>query len=161
MKLAIGDQAPDFTLSSTGPVNAFTLSEQRGKFSILFFYPKDGTPGCTSEGCAIRDRYEDLTIADAVVVGISPDHLQSHEQFSALNGFQFPLLSDEDLTVAGQYRVVKEKKFLGKTIMGIERATYIIDPEGKVAHIFEQVDPLAHAQELVDTLRKLVTAISS
>ncbi len=149
--LAEKDLAPDFTLTSdTG--EAVTLSAFRGKKVVLYFYPKDDTPGCTKEACSFRDDYSLFMMKGAVVIGVSPDGAESHQKFKAKFGLPFYLLSDPDHAVAEKYGAWGEKKMYGKTYMGILRSTYVIDENGLIARAFPNVKPDGHAQEVLAAL---------
>ncbi len=143
--------APDFTLESDQG-EPFTLSDQRGKKVVLYFYPKDDTSGCTKEACSFRDSHAQFAMKGAVVVGVSPDPPESHTQFRAKYALPFYLLSDPDHSVAEQYGAWGEKKASGKTTEGMLRTTYIIDEEGKIAKAFPNVKPEEHAQEVLAEL---------
>ncbi|MCS6909992.1 MAG: thioredoxin-dependent thiol peroxidase [Anaerolineales bacterium] len=140
MPLKIGDPAPDFTLPDENgkPV---TLSSFRGRKVILYFYPKDDTPGCTAQACGFRDAYPKVEAANAVVLGISPDGAKSHQKFKTKQKLPFPLLSDEDHAVAEKYGVWGEKSFIGKKYMGITRSHFVIDEAGKLADVQIKVSP--------------------
>lgn len=153
--LAVGSSAPDFTLPSSQG-GEFQLSAQRGRWVVLYFYPKDMTPGCTTEACEFRDATGELSAMGAVVVGVSGDSLERHRAFTEKHGLNFPLLADTDLAVAKAYGAYGEKQFMGKRSMGILRTTYLIDPEGNVARVWEKVKAAGHAAQVVDALRKLV-----
>jgi thioredoxin-dependent peroxiredoxin len=146
-----GNPAPDFELQSdTGePVK---LSSLRGRPIVLFFYPKDDTPGCTTEACEFRDAYEGFRERGAEVLGVSPDDVASHEKFKTKHELPFTLLADPDHAVAEQYGVWGEKKFAGKTYMGINRSTFIIDEEGRVARAMRGIKPVGHAAQVLDSL---------
>jgi peroxiredoxin Q/BCP len=139
----IGDVVPDFSLPASGGTT-FRLSEARGKRVVLFFYPKDMTPGCTKEACDFRDRYDALVAKDIVVVGISPDDVRSHEKFVAKHALPFPLLADTQASVAGMFGVWVEKSMYGKKYMGIERSTWIIDENGVLKHAWRNVKVPGH-----------------
>ncbi|MBW3660790.1 MAG: thioredoxin-dependent thiol peroxidase [Gemmatimonadetes bacterium] len=149
--LAPGDPAPDFTLPAAGwpEGEEVSLSELRGRKVVLFFYPKDMTSGCTAEACAFEAALPDFAETDAVVLGISKDRIESHERFRANEGLTFPLLSDADSDVCERYGVWKEKSMYGKTHMGIERTTFVIDEEGRIARIFPKVKVEGHADQVL------------
>jgi peroxiredoxin Q/BCP len=149
--LTVGMPAPDFALPSTigRPVS---LSEFRGKRVILYFYPKDDTPGCTMEACAFRDAHVRVESKDAVVLGISLDDELSHQRFAQKYNLNFPLLSDKDAAVSRQYGTYKEKNLYGRSFWGIERTTFVIDREGRVEHVFRRVKVEGHAEEVMATL---------
>ena len=146
-----GKPAPDFELASdTG--ERIRLSELQGKPVVLYFYPKDDTPGCTRQACDIRDAWGDFERAGAVVLGVSPDGEASHAKFKAKYGLPFPLLADEGHKVSEEYGVWKQKSFAGKKYMGVERSTVVIDPEGNIAKVFRKVKPADHAAQVLDAL---------
>lgn len=147
-----GDQAPDFELKD-GSGNAVKLSEFRGKKVVLYFYPKDSTPGCTQEACDLRDRHELLQAAGAVVLGVSPDSEKSHQKFAAKYELPFTLLADPDNVAATAYGVWKEKSMYGRTYMGIERSTFLIDEEGKIARAWPKVKVTGHADEVLAAVK--------
>jgi peroxiredoxin Q/BCP len=146
-----GKKAPDFTLGSDEG-GAVTLSELRGQRVVLYFYPKDDTPGCTVQACDFRDAAPAFGELDAVVLGVSPDSVESHAKFRKKHGLNFPLLADVDHSVSEAYGVWKEKKMYGRTFMGIERSTFLIDEEGKVAEVWRKVSPKGHAEMLEEVL---------
>jgi thioredoxin-dependent peroxiredoxin len=138
-----GDQAPDFTLPDQDG-NAVSLSELRGKTVVLYFYPKADTPGCTTQACGIRDHRADYANADAVVLGVSPDAPTKIAKFDQKFSLGFPLLGDEDHSVAEAYGVWVAKSMYGKTYMGMERSTFVIGPDGVVTNVFRKVKPAEH-----------------
>jgi peroxiredoxin Q/BCP len=150
----IGDRAPSFTLTDQDGETK-KLSDFKGKYVVLYFYPKDDTPGCTKEACAFRDDERVLQKAGAVVLGVSPDNTQSHDKFSQKYGLNFPLLSDPDHSVADKYGVWGEKNLYGKKSFGILRTTFLIDPEGKVARVWPQVKVDGHSEQVREALREL------
>jgi thioredoxin-dependent peroxiredoxin len=143
--------APDFTLESDQGEHV-TLSDMRGKKVVLYFYPKDDTPGCTKEACSFRDENAVFAMKGAVVLGVSPDSPQSHGKFRAKYSLPFYLLSDSDHAVAEQYGAWGEKKVNGKTVKGMIRSTFVIDEEGKIIKVFPSVKPEGHAQEVLEYL---------
>lgn len=149
-KLQTGQKAPDFTLPSTE--GQLKLSDFRGEWVVLYFYPKDNTPGCTTQACDFRDSLASL---DARVLGVSPDPLSSHEKFRDDHGLTFPLLSDEDHAVAGAYGAWGEKTSFGKTVTGLIRSTFIIDPDGNVADALYNVHAKGHAERIRNRLGEL------
>ena len=150
---AAGDPAPDFALADeTGVVHR--LSDQRG-WTVVYFYPKDDTPGCTTEACAFRDAEDALLDAGAAVWGISPDDAASHGRFRAKFHLTFPLLSDEDHATAEAYGAWVEKVNYGRTYMGIQRSTFLVAPDGRIAHAWPKVKAEGHAE---DVLRALAAA---
>ena len=146
-----GDPAPDFTLPSDegGEV---TLSSLRGRKVVLYFYPKDDTPGCTAQACDFRDLSPRFEGADAVVLGVSPDSVKSHRKFREKYGLNFPLLADEERAVADAYGVWKKKKLYGRTFLGIERSTFLIDEDGRIEQVWRKVKPKGHAEMLSELL---------
>jgi thioredoxin-dependent peroxiredoxin len=146
-----GSKAPDFTLA-TDQGGEVTLSKLRGKKVVLYFYPKDDTPGCTTQACDFRDSMPRFEGLDAVVLGVSADSVESHRKFREKFGLNFPLLADEDREVSEAYGVWKEKSMYGKTFMGIERTTFLIDEAGKVAEVWRKVKPAGHADMLAELL---------
>ena len=149
--LTVGMPAPEFSLPSTLG-RRVTLSEFRGKRVILYFYPKDDTPGCTMEACGFRDSFPRIESKDAIVLGVSLDDELSHERFAQKFSLPFPLLSDKDAAVSRQYGTYKEKNLYGRSFWGIERTTFVIDRDGKVEHVFRRVKVEGHAEEVMATL---------
>jgi peroxiredoxin Q/BCP len=150
-ELKVGGKAPDFNLpASTG--DKVSLKSLKGKIVVLFFYPKDDTPGCTKEACSFRDELDLFKKKGAVIFGISNDPLVSHQKFIEKYTLTFPLLSDEDHAVSEKYGVYKEKSMYGRKYWGIERSTFVIDPEGKLKAIFRKVKIENHIQEVLETL---------
>ena len=147
----IGTVAPDFTLE-TDQGEPLTLSAFRGNKVVLYFYPKDDTPGCTIQACDFRDAMQGFDKVKAVVMGVSPDSVQSHSKFRAKFGLNFPLLADEDHSVATAYGVWKEKKMYGRTYMGIERSTFLINEEGVISEVWRKVKPKVHTEMLSELL---------
>jgi len=146
-----GKTAPDFELH-TDAGDSVKLSDFRGKPVVLYFYPKDDTPGCTAQACGIRDVYGEFEQHGAVVLGISPDSETSHVKFREKYGLPFTLLADPEHRVAEEYDVWKPKSFAGKKYMGVERSTFLIDSEGKVAKVMRRVKPDTHAAEVLAAL---------
>ncbi len=148
----IGEAAPRFTLpDQEGKEHA--LAEYAGKWVLLYFYPKDDTPGCTIEACAIRDQFKDFRDIGAVVLGVSTDSVVSHKKFAAAYELPFTLLSDAHKEVVGMYGVFGEKKFMVKTYMGTTRTSFLIDPSLTIAKVYEKVKPETHAAEVVSDLK--------
>lgn len=148
-----GEAAPDFTLpSGDGPM--IHLAELRGQRIILYFYPKDDTPGCTVEACGFRNAWQELQAAGVVVLGISRDTVKSHQKFAARYGLPFTLLSDEDGQVARRYGVWVEKSMYGKSYMTMARTTFYIRPDGLIGHVWQQVKPEGHAGKILEYLNK-------
>ncbi len=153
----MGDLAPDFTLpDDTGTPR--TLSAERARWLVLYFYPKDDTPGCTTESCSFRDAYAEYQRTGTEVWGISVLGSGSKAAFKAKFGLPFTLIADEDHRVAESYGVWAEKQSYGRTSMGIERTTFLIDPEGRIAKVWSKVSPDGHADEVLEALRALVAA---
>ena len=146
-----GDAAPEFTLPSDrgGDVS---LESLRGRPVVLYFYPKDDTSGCTTQACEFRDSWAEVQARGAVVLGVSPDSVASHQKFRDKFSLPFPLLADADHAVAEAYGVWGEKSMYGRKYQGILRTTFIIDPAGRIAHVFEKVKPRGHAAEVLDAL---------
>jgi len=152
-KLAEGKPAPDFSLPSTEG-REVRLSEFKGKKNVvLYFYPKDNTPGCTQESCDFRDSHKKMDKHDTVILGISPDSLKSHDGFRAKFNLPFTLLSDESKKMLQTYGVWKEKSMYGKKYMGVERTTVVIDKSGKVRRIFPKVKVQGHVEEVLEALK--------
>ena len=146
-----GKPAPDFELPTDGG-ETIKLSELRGKPVILYFYPKDDTPGCTTQACGIRDAYGEFEKAGAVVLGVSPDSEKSHGKFKSKYELPFTLLADTEHSVAEQYGVWGEKSFAGKKYMGVNRSTFVIDAEGNVKRVMRDVKPANHADDVLEAL---------
>ena len=151
MALTIGKPAPAFKLASTEGKD-LSLADLKGKKIVLYFYPKDDTSGCTKEACSFRDAHPDFKKIGAIVLGISPDDLKSHDKFRAKYNLPFTLLADPEHTVAEKYGVWKEKSMYGRKYMGIERTTFIIDSAGKISHIFPKVKVDGHEAEVLAAL---------
>lgn len=151
MAIEEGTPAPDFTLASDSG-DAIALSSLRGKPVVLYFYPKDDTPGCTAQACGIRDAWGEFERAGAVVLGVSPDGEASHARFKEKFDLPFTLLADTDHEVADAYGVWGEKSYAGKTYMGVNRSTFVIDEHGNVARIFLDVKPDQHADQVLEAL---------
>ena len=149
-----GKPVKDFSLPATGG-GEFRLSEHRGKKLVLYFYPKDNTPGCTVEGGDFRDRHKEFTRAGAEVFGISRDSLKSHEGFKTKMKFPFELLSDAEEEACAQFGVIKLKNMYGKKVRGIERSTFVIDAKGQLAREWRGVKVPNHAQEVLDFVKTL------
>jgi len=152
MPLKTNSIAPDFTLADEANTPR-KLSDFRGKLVVLYFYPKDDTPGCTTEACAFRDDYSAYDTAGAVILGISPDSPKSHTKFKAKFHLPFSLLSDEDHKVAELYGVLGLKKFMGREYEGVFRTTFIIAPDGTIKKVFEGVKPDGHSVEVLEALK--------
>jgi peroxiredoxin Q/BCP len=146
-----GETAPDFELADQDG-NTVRLSDHRGKHVVVYFYPKADTPGCTTQACGIRDRTADYEAANAVVLGISPDQPDALRKFADKYGLPFTLLADADHAVAEEYGVWVEKSMYGKRYMGVQRATFVVDPDGRVEHVIPKVKPQTHDDEVLAAL---------
>lgn len=144
-------RAADFSLPDQNGKH-HTLREYRGMWVILYFYPKDDTPGCTKEACSFRDNVAELEKRKVVVLGVSKDSVTSHKKFAEKFHLNFPLLSDESLTMINAYKAWGEKKFMGRVFDGILRKTYLINPKGEVAKVYEKVNPLVHTAQILTDL---------
>lgn len=151
--LKAGDAAPAFDLESDR-AERVSLGGLAGEWVVLYWYPKDDTPGCTTEACEIRDNFE-LISGEAEVFGVSPDSVKSHQRFREKFTLPFTLLADAEHKVSDVYGVWGPKKFMGRDYMGVDRTTFIIDPTGKIARVFEKVKPAGHALEILEALREL------
>ena len=149
--LKVGDTAPDFSLPS-GTGETLSLKSLRGKQVVLYFYPKDDTPGCTKEACGFRDDITRIERTNTVVLGVSNDDLTSHQKFSKKYGLPFTLLSDENKVVSKAYGVYKQKSMYGKTYWGIERTTFVIDEKGKLKAVFPKVKVEGHIEDVLHAL---------
>ena len=152
-----GTEAPDFELPNQDG-DAVKLADHRGRWVVLYFYPKADTPGCTKQACGIRDRGQEYEAANALVLGVSPDEPDKLRKFADKYGLPFTLLGDEDHSVAETYGTWVEKKNYGKTYMGVQRSTFVIDPEGVVRHVIKRVKAETHDQKVLDALDKLGAA---
>jgi peroxiredoxin Q/BCP len=152
MAVADGNAAPEITLeASTG--RKLALKDLRGKWVVLYFYPKDDTPGCTREACSFRDSHKRIEALGAVVLGVSPDDLKAHDKFIAKYNLPFTLLADPDHKAAGKFGVWKEKNMYGKKVMGIERSTFLIAPDGRIRKSWRKVKVENHVDEVLDELK--------
>ena len=149
--LKIGQKAPDFLLLDDEGEKV-KLSEFKGKKVVLYFYPKDDTPGCTKEACNFRDGFKEIKKKGAIVLGVSADSVESHKKFKKKFELNFPLLADTDKKVIESYGVWKEKSMYGRKYMGIERTTFVIDGNGKLSHIFPKVKVAEHYDEVLEAL---------
>lgn len=157
-KLNPGDASPDIelpTYSKEAPEGSLKLSNLHGQWVILYFYPKDSTPGCTTESCEFRDAMPDFSGADAAIIGVSRDSMKSHANFTEKQGLNFPLISDADEKLCKAFDVMQLKKNYGKEYMGVERSTFIINPEGDVAYVWRGVKVKGHVEEVLATLKEL------
>ncbi len=153
MTIEIGKQAPDFSLQAQNG-ETITLSELKGYNVVLYFYPKDMTPGCTTEACDFRDQFEQFSDLNAVILGVSPDPVERHQKFVEKYGLPFLLLADTEHQAAEAYGVWKLKKNFGKEYMGIERSTFLIDKEGKVAKEWWKVSVKGHVEDALAYIRE-------
>ena len=144
-----GDRAPDFSLEADNGKDV-RLSDLRGRKVVLYFYPKDDTSGCTTEACEFRDLIPRFTSGDALVYGVSPDSVASHERFKSKYDLNFPLLADEGHVVAEAYGVWKEKSMYGRKYWGVERTTFLLDEDGTVEHVWRRVKPKGHAEAVAE-----------
>lgn len=150
-KLAIGMKAPDFTLPDQDGA-AHSLSDYAGHWVLLYFYPKDDTPGCTKEACSLRDTFPRFQNMDTIILGVSVDSVASHEKFVRKYSLPFTLLSDTEKKVVNLYGVWGKKKFMGREYMGTVRSSFLINPRGDIAAIYENVKPDIHAEEVLTDL---------
>ncbi|HEY8181776.1 MAG TPA: thioredoxin-dependent thiol peroxidase [Thermoanaerobaculia bacterium] len=148
----VGDVAPDFQLPSTRGKDV-TLKEFKGKDVILYFYPRDETPGCTTEACSFRDHEGDLSKAGAAILGVSTDPMESHQKFASKHKLNFPLLSDETADVAKMFGVWKEKNMYGRRTWGVARTTYWIGADGRIKKIYKKVDTARHAEDVLADMK--------
>ena len=148
---SLGDKAPQFKLKDEEG-RAVKLADFRGKKVVLYFYPRDLTPGCTKEACAFQEDLAEFEKRNAVVLGVSTDDARSHKRFREKYGLQFRLLTDAEHETAESYSVWKEKNMYGRKMWGIKRATFIIDEQGRISHIFDKVSPAEHSREVLDVL---------
>ncbi len=148
---AVGDSAPDFALADQNG-KTVKLSDFHGKHVVLYFYPKDDTPGCTKEACGFRDDYAKFTKKGIVILGVSPDDPKSHKKFVDKYELPFPLLADTEKTVCQAYDVWKEKNMYGRKSMGVERTTFVIGPDGKIAKIFPKVKVDGHIEKVFEAI---------
>jgi len=154
MKLKIGKKAPNIILpDQNGKIHK--LNNYKGKWILLYFYPKDNTSGCTKEACTIRDNYPDFKKLKTTVFGISADSVDSHKKFANKNELPFILLADTDKKIIKAFGVWQKKKMMGREYMGIVRTSFLIDPKGKIAKIYEKVKPPTHAKEVLQDLKKI------
>ncbi len=151
LKLKEGDNAPEFSANTNG-AGKISLADFRGKNVILYFYPKDDTPGCTKEACAFRDNFAEFKKRGAIVLGVSPDSVKSHDKFVEKFKLPFTLLADEDKKIVNDYGVWGEKSFMGRKYMGVHRVTFLIGGDGKIKKIWPQVKPDEHAAEVLAEL---------
>jgi peroxiredoxin Q/BCP len=156
-RLQAGDPAPAFSLTA-GDGREVRLTDLAGRWVVLYFYPKDDTPGCTKEACAFRDSRAAFAKTGAVVLGVSGDDAASHQRFAAKYDLTFPLLSDPGFAVAKRYGAYKQKWLYGRSFLGIERSTFVIDPQGRLAAVFPRVQVNGHAEAVLEALRGAAAA---
>ena len=154
VKVKLGKKIPDFTATATND-SVFTLSENMGKNIIIYFYPKDNTPGCTKEGEDFRDQFEAFSSNNAIIVGISRDPVKYHEKFICKFNFPFDLISDQDEAVCQLFDVIKEKNMYGRKYMGIERSTFLIDSDGTLVKEWRKVKVKDHVKEVLNALKNI------
>jgi peroxiredoxin Q/BCP len=159
LTLQVGDPAPDFT-AATHDGGSISLSGLRGKWVVLYFYPKDNTPGCTIEACGFRDRWDRFRDLGAVVLGVSADSARAHERFTSKFRLPFPLLLDEEKKILNAYGVYSPKSFMGRIGLGIHRVTFLINPEGRIAHVWPKVKTLGHAEDVLKILKTAMAGAS-
>lgn len=153
-KLREGNSAPDFTLQDQNGQN-HSLADYKGQWVLIYFYPKDDTPGCTKEACDIRDNFQAFKDAELIVFGISADSVKNHKKFEQKHKLPFTLLADTDKKVVDLYGVWAKKKFMGREYMGILRTSFLINPNGKITKIFENVKPNEHAKQILTEIDSL------
>ena len=152
--LAEGKKAPLFNLNDQN-ANLVSLKDFKGKYVVLYFYPKDNTSGCTREACSFRDEFPKFKKLNAVIIGVSPDSVQSHKKFAEKYELPFTLISDEDGSICESFGVWGEKTMMGRKYMGIERATFLIDKNGIIRHIWRKVKAAGHAEEVLTVVKSL------
>ncbi len=153
-KVKLGEKIPDFSATSTNDTK-FTLSRNNGKNIVIYFYPKDNTPGCTKEGEDFRDQFEVFNSSNTVIVGVSRDSVKSHDKFICKYNFPFDLIADEDETVCQLFDVIKEKNMYGRKYMGIERSTFLINTNGTLINEWRKVKVKGHVEEVLDALNNI------
>jgi thioredoxin-dependent peroxiredoxin len=153
LNVNINDKAPEFTLPGQNG-KEISLKDFRGKYVVLYFYPRADTPGCTVEACEFRDSYRKIQNSGAVILGISPDQPKAQKKFEEKYSLPFTLLGDADKKVGNAFGVIQEKNMYGKKVMGVARTTFIIGPDGKIKHIFQKVKPEGHAEEVLAYLKQ-------
>ena len=154
VKVKLGKKIPDFTATATND-SVFTLSETMGKNTVIYFYPKDNTPGCTKEGEDFRDQFEAFSSNNTLVIGVSRDSVKSHDKFICKYNFPFDLIADEDETVCQLFDVIKEKNMYGRKYMGIERSTFLIDANGTLINEWRKVKVKGHVEKVLDALNNI------
>jgi peroxiredoxin Q/BCP len=154
MSLKENTKAPDFELLDQSGVS-HKLSDYLGQWVLLYFYPKDDTPGCTTEACDLRDQFSEVKKYSTIILGVSADSVKSHEKFAAKYKLPFPILADEEKKVVKLYDVWAPKKFMGREFLGIHRVSFLIDPKGKIAKVYDPVKASEHASEVLSDLKEL------
>ena len=154
VRVKLGKKVPDFTATATND-SVFSLSKNMGKNIVIYFYPKDNTPGCTKEGEDFRDQFEEFISNNTVVVGVSRDSVKSHDKFICKYNFPFDLIADEDETVWQLFDVIKEKNMYGRKYMGIERSTFLINTDGTLSNEWRKVKVKGHVEEVLDALNNI------
>lgn len=153
-KVTLGKKVPDFTLPATGE-KTITLSELKGTRVVLYFYPKDSTPGCTTESQGFRDEYLKFRRRNTTILGVSRDSLRSHENFRSKHGFQFDLVSDSEEKLCNMFDVIKEKNMYGRKVLGIERSTFLIDEQGVLVKEWRKVKVKGHVEEVLEAVKEM------
>jgi thioredoxin-dependent peroxiredoxin len=156
MNIEIGISAPDFVAKNDIGVEV-KLSDNKGKWVVLYFYPKDDTSGCTAEACSFRDNMEIITDIGAVVIGVSPDSVKSHTNFKQKYNLNFNLISDSEKEICNIYEIMGEKSMFGKKYMGVIRSTFIISPDGKISYIYRNVKIDGHVEDIISKLKDLMS----
>lgn len=157
MALEVGSKAPEFTAKIDGDKD-IAISDYRGKWLVLYFYPKDNTSGCTKEACAFRDNMEAISEVGANVLGVSPDSVKSHDRFKAKYELNFNLIADPEKDICELYSIIGEKKMYGKTYMGVIRTTFLISPEGEIKYVWNNVRVNGHVDKVIEKLGELRSA---
>lgn len=154
--LTVNSKAPDFSAPDQNDLT-HTLADYRGQWLLLYFYPKDDTPGCTKEACTIQENFPDFTQLNIAVLGVSKDTVKSHAKFATKYNLTFPLLADPNRTIIKAYQAQVNKKMFGKTYLGTARVSYLIRPDGTIAKTYDKVNPTTHAQQLLQDIKQLQT----
>ncbi len=152
--MQVGEKIPPMPFKATGNLSTL-FSRYEGRWLVIYFYPKDATPGCTTEGCDFRDNEKEFSLYNTAILGVSRDSITSHEKFKQKYQFPFELISDVDEAICQAFDVIKMKSMYGKQVRGIERSTFIVDPNGIIRHIFRKVRAKGHVEEVLSTLKSL------